>query len=353
MKNIKYLFNFMDIKLLLLLFLSIFAFQLFATSKIQEEVQLNNFDWKNKVDAVLINSSLNIKGNDLIFSDGFELIPIIQTFSANPESINVGESTILTWELSNDAIECIKSGDWSGSLTGNDVANGSHSLTVENINLNSTFSLVCVNSIGSSPTRTVTVLVENGKVDCSKQPSILNGDEDFTIRLIPAASGNQVGTPNNPAPYDGTYMNIVPGTGDWPGVFGTQAFFNLTSNKYIAMQFNTDSRNIIGELSFETSGNGQGPPSTATTVAISECPGDFTTHLNQESCISIGGETPVLLWRQDLSPGSTELTHCKLEKNKMYYLNIVHSNSVSSDYSITSCTSSACGGIFRQTNLTQ
>lgn len=335
------------IKLLLLLFLSILTFQLFATSKLQEDAQNDSFNWQVQIDSELINTNLNIKGDDIIFINGFESEPIILGFTANPTTVNSGESSTITWTLANNVTTCTKSGDWTGNFTGSEVTNGSHSLLVENITSNSTFNLICVNSVGSSLSSTVIVLVNNGSPDCSTQPPILNGDEDFTIRLIPGATGGQQGTPSNPATYDGTYDDIAPGSG-WPGVLGTQSFFNLTSNKYIAMQFSTDNTNAIAKLVFTPPGNGQGPPSTATTVSISECPGDFTTHLNQARCLRIGGAIPNLRWSQN--PDTNTLTHCKLEINRIYYLNIVHSNDVENDYKITDCTSTNCGAIFSHTN---
>ena len=425
---------FKGIRLLMLSILLILTFQLFATSKLHVETQKDNLSWKIGIDSELINAGLNRIGNDVIFISGFEPVPIILAFTANPTIINAGDSTALTWELSNNATECIKSGDWSGTaaftngihgetisnimvdstyqlqcsnnfgesrlisvqvsvinsgqppiltlsanpttvnsggsstitwtlandattctksgdwtgvFTGSAVTNGSHSLLVENITSNSTFNLVCVNSTGSSPSRTATVLVNNGSPNCANQPPILNGDEDFTIKLIPGVPFGQPGSPSDPATYDGTYDDIAPGSG-WPGILGTASFFNLTSNKYIAMQFVTDNTNAIARLVFTVPGNGQGPPSTATTVAISECPGDFTTHLNQSRCLRVGGAVPNLRWSQN--PNTNALTHCILEKNKTYYLNIVHSNSIADGYSTTGCTSTNCGGIFSHTD---
>ena len=424
-------------RLLMLSFLLMLTFQLFAISKLHVVIQKDNLSWKIGIDSELLNAGLNRIGNDIIFISGFEPVPIILAFTANPEIIDAGESSTITWTLSNDAIECIKSGDWSGTFTGSavtngphslvldnitsnstyqlqcnnnfgesqlrsvqvmvansnlppvltlsanpttvsfggsstitwtlandaasctksgawsgfftgsEVTNGSHSLLVENITSNSTFNLICVNSVGSSLSSTVIVLVNKGSPDCSTQPPILNGDEDFTIRLIPGATGGEKGSSSNPAIYDGTYDDIAPGSG-WPGIFGTQSFFNLTSNKYIAMQFSSDNTNVIANLVFTPPGNGQGPPSTATTVSISECPGDFTTHLNQVRCLRIGGAIPNLRWSQN--PDTNTLTHCKLEINRIYYLNIVHSNDVENDYKITDCTSTNCGAIFSHTN---
>ncbi len=184
---------------------------------------------------------------------------------------------------------------------------------------------------------------------CSSQPPILNGIEDFSIKLVLGAPFNQPGSPSNPLIYDGTYNDIAPGSNDWPGVYGTQGYMTLSKNRYAAMQFNTDSSNEKAKFVFTTPGNGQGPPTNATTVSISTCPGDFTTHLNQSRCLAVGGATPNIRW--SLDPNTNPATHCLLEKNRTYYLNIVHSNSTEDGYSTSACTgASYCGIIFNQTS---
>ena len=91
-------------------------------------------------------------------------------------------------------------------------------------------------------------------------------------------------------------------------------------------------------------GNGQGPAPSAVSISISECPGDFTTHLNQDRCRVLGGGSPTLRWSQD--PNTPSTTHCLLEQNTRYYLNIVHSNSFATDFSESSCGFVFCGIIF-------
>jgi hypothetical protein len=276
--------------------------------------------------------------------------PPTLTLSANPTTVNSGESSTLSWTVGNSATSCTKTGSWSGGLTAGQITNGSHNEVITNITMSSTYSLQCSNQFGSSLLRTAVVNVNGGNPECSAQPPILGGAEDFTVRLIPGTPFGQVGSPPNPATYDGTYDDIAPGTG-WPGVYGTQSFATLTKNNYVAMQFTTDNTNAIAKLVFTTPGNGQGPPSSATTVAISECPGDFTTHLNQNKCLSVGGATPNLRWSQNSTTNGA--THCLLDKNKTYYLNIVHSNSTVDGYATTGCgstTTDYCGMIFSQTN---
>ena len=277
--------------------------------------------------------------------------PPTLSLTANPTTVNSGDNSTLTWIVGNNAISCTKSGDWSGTFTGSQVTNGTHSQTVSNLTANKNYTLICSNNFGSSPSRTASVAINGGNPNCTSQPPILGGSADNTIRLIPGASTGQIGSATNPASYSGLYNEIAPGTG-WPGVYGTQSFFNLTADKYAAMKFTTDNENSIARLVFTPPGNGQGAPSSATTISISECPGDFTTHLGQERCLRIGGAIPNIRWsqRSETNPA----THCLLEKNKTYYFNVVHSNSSLNGYTDTNCSDDgvnpSCGGIFSHTN---
>ncbi len=268
------------------------------------------------------------------------------SMSATPSTIDSGESSEIFWTVANSVTECEKSGDWSGSLlTGADVTDGTHSEIVTNITTSSNFNLVCTNDFGSSPLRTAVVSVNGGNPNCTSQPPILNGAEDFSIRLIPGATGNSLGTPTNPATYSGDYDEIAAGT-NWPGGVGGQSFATLSRGQYAAMRFTTSNANEIGKISMIPPGNGQGPASQATTIAISECPGDFSTHLNQSRCLAIGGGTPNIRWSQNPTTAST--FHCLLDKNKTYYYNVVHSNDVSNNYASSGCQNTFCGIIFAQ-----
>jgi len=270
--------------------------------------------------------------------------------SINPPVVDSGGSTQIAWAIENDAVSCTKSGGWSGVISGADVTNGTHVQTINNITSNTTYTMVCTNNFGDSPTRSVSVSINGGNPECVNQPPILNGAEDFTIKLIPGAGTTGPGSPQDPNTYDGTYDDIAPGDNvDWPGVYGTQGFMTLTKNQYAAMQFNTDNSNEKAKFVFTTPGNGQGPPTNATTVSISECPGDFTTHLNQSRCLAVGGATPNIRW--SLNPSENPATHCLLNKNTTYYLNIVHSNTTVNGYTTSACTGpSYCGIIFNQTS---
>lgn len=284
------------------------------------------------------NAIIDPQGNIVLSSQNGNLTcsgaPPSLSLSANPTDVDSGNSTTVTWDVSN-ATSCTKSGDWLGNLTGSDVTDGVHNEVVGNLTSNSTFSMQCSNSFGSSPLRSVQISI-NGNPACNTQTPILGGNDDKVIVPVPFSE---------PQEYDGTYNDWlrIDASTPWAGRYGNQIYFSLDRNKYIGAQFFTGSETLTGRTNFTTPGNLSGPPPTATTIAISECPGDFSTHLNQQRCIAIGGATPLLRWSTD--PNANANTYCKLDKNKTYYVNIVHSNTASNNFSTTACSSSFCGGI--------
>jgi hypothetical protein len=75
--------------------------------------------------------------------------PPIITLTANPPSVNEGDTSVLSWSAAY-AASCIASDGWSGSKP----VSGSQAVTIDEDTL---FTLQCVNSIGQSATRSVTV----------------------------------------------------------------------------------------------------------------------------------------------------------------------------------------------------
>lgn len=264
------------------------------------------------------------------------------TLTANPQVVESGGTSRLTWTVGNNASSCTRTGDWTGNISGGLVTNGPHSLDIANITSNSSFGIQCSNAFGSSPVATVNVNIA-GNPACNSRPPILGGNEDFSIKLIPGTPFGGLGSPQNPATYNGMYTDIVNGGGEWPGGTGGQTFATLTSGQYAAMQFTTSNLNEEGKVTMVPPGNAQGPGSGGITMSISECPGDFSM---TNRCISIGGGSPSLRWSQD--PATSANTHCKLEKNTTYYFNIVHSNSQSNNFATSTCNSveGYCGIIF-------
>jgi hypothetical protein len=179
----------------------------------------------------------------------------------------------------------------------------------------------------------VTINVTGTPANCTNFPPILNGAVDTSILAN-----------NSPEPgvYDGTYagfQNNGGATGDWPGVYGDSISLSLSKDQYIAASFTTNSIHENGKFQLATPGNTQGPSSTGT-ISISTCPGDYTSHLDQASCLKSVGPSGSFRWSTDPSASSI---YCKLESNTAYYFNIVHSISAATNYSVSSCGSSYCG----------
>ena len=298
--------------------------------------------------------TIDASGNINITSDNGSLTcaaapPTITNYVVSPATINSGESVDISWTLEGNATSCTKGGTgWSGTFTGSDVLNGNHSKTIANITTNSTFTLRCSNDFGNSNQVTGSVSVNGSGINCAAtQPPILGGAADVTIKLIsPTPAGNAPGTPGNPLTFNGKYEDVMQGTG-WPGASGGNGFISLTRNMYAAMRFTTDNTNNFGSLTLAPPSNGQGPPSTGTTLSISECPGDFSVHNNQANCLKVGGSIPSLKWSQN--PAASGGVYCKLDKGKTYYLNIVSSKSTATNFSSTDCSTSYCGLLWNQT----
>jgi len=266
-------------------------------------------------------------------------IPALSNFRASPSLVPIGGSTTLSWSLTGNAISCSKSGSWSGTLTGNAISNGNHEELVTNITANSTYNLQCSNNDGQSVLLSVTVSIIQAP-DCSNQPPILNGLEDLTLLSNGTGEGDL---------YDGTYDGMTSGSG-WPGVYGELIRLTLTQNQYVAAVFHSGNNNSTAKLLFVSPSVSLGPPSSGMAIAISECPGDFNTHLNQPNCLINAGGSPNFKW--STNPNASAAIYCKLEKNKIYYLNIVHSNnSENNNYATSGCLNSYCGILATQVEV--
>ena len=313
-------------KQLIQMFLLIVAFQVSAGGKNQQNFNDSLIKQLN-YSPEFVKPSLNALRNDIIFTSGFEPVPVILSFNADPEIIGNGGSTNLTWTLVNNATMCVKSGNWSGMAA---FTNGIHSETISNITTSSTYQLQCSNSFGDS--QLVSVTVDPVPAFCINQPPILVGDEDRSIVANGTIDGDT---------YNGRYTGFQAQTftPDWPGFYGDTIQLTLTANKYISALFTTNFYYDRSHLQFIEPSNFEGTPPTNQTISISECPGDFTVHLNQPQCLST---TSQIRWSTGFITGPG--LFCKLATNSRYYLNIVHSDSSeNNNYSTSDCNSSSCG----------
>lgn len=284
------------------------------------------------IDSITGDITITSQTGDLTCSSN-SIAPILSNLNSSPTSVLSGGTSTISWTLSGAASSCVKTGDWSGTFTGADVTDGTHTFDVTNITTNSTYGLQCSNNIGSSSLLTTTVTISSS-ANCVGQPPLSTLAEDVTIIAHNFSP---------PTLYDGTYKDFqqVPNPIDWPGNFGDSISLSLTKNEYLSASFITNNDNDQATFQFATPGNTQGPAS-AGTIVISECPGDFTTHINQVRCLKEVGPSGSFKWATDPAADST---YCKLEKNTLYYLNIVHSLTEENGYVTSSCTGaeSYCG----------
>lgn len=270
------------------------------------------------------------------------LNPVV-TITASPITVNSGGSSTVTWSVINNPATCDFTGDWPGG-GGNNVVPANFpasSFVISNITTAKTLSVVCDNSaLGNSGVKTVTINVSGGSstawASCPPpQQSILNNEEDRSIR----ANGTSVG-----GDYNGTFIQFygttIPSTTLMSQLMGSTFALSLTSNKYIAAQFNVGNETLQAKFQYTVPGGTQGPAPSDFTAAISECPGDFNIHNNQSTCIKNGISGP-LWWSSN--PNSDPTKYCLLDKNKTYYLNMVHAVSGSNNYATSTCGFSYCG----------
>ena len=244
--------------------------------------------------------------------------PPVLSMSANPTSVLAGGQSTISWTLSNAASDatCTASGAWSGAKTS---SNGTHNESVTVANPPATYTLTCQNPGANAVQRQVTISSQ-GSAECVNQPP---------IALVEQTDPNTF--------QDGT--NNIP----WGDATGVTVRYGLSKFKYSALDFTTPNSTLTKKVFFENGRPSDGGPANYT-VTISECPGDFAVHLNQDFC-KVSGATPTLRWTTD--PNVT--FRCNLEPGKQYYLNIVHSLDEASGYTNSVCPdASECGVLFSE-----
>ncbi len=263
---------------------------------------------------------------NLTCTSGSSGSPPIVNLNTSATTVVSGGSATLSWTVANSATSCVASGAWSGNKN---PAGGSQ--LIPDITASGTYVLTCSNQFGNG----------SDNVSISVQVTVPTGCED-----TPPPAG--MSEDNDPSSWDAA----MPGTG-FPGIIGQEGKFIVDVNKYVALNFTTpNSTTIDQKIVFEE------PPPTIPpvggqtvgqgdmTITISECPGDFSHHLGQSNC-KVTGLTPNMQYTTENPPG---FFRCKLEPNKQYYLNIVHSTNAP-NYTPTSCSHpTRCGVIMNVNN---
>lgn len=266
--------------------------------------------------------------------------PPVVNVTANPTTVTSGGSSTITWSATNTPTSCTFSNDWPVAERIIPTNSNPLNFTVTSITTSKLYTATCSNTAGSD-SDSASVTVTTGGQNPNPWPScagtgayILNGAEDRTILANGSSNGGS---------YNGEYEEIFDTTDpvQFPGDVGITMYLSITKNQYVAAQFNSGTPGRYARYSLNPPGNEQGPLSDATTITISECPGDFNEHLGQSTCKSNGSATGSLYWSD--MPDANPNLFCKIDRNKTYYLNIVHSNDVSSNYQNSGCDSSYCG----------
>lgn len=268
--------------------------------------------------------------------------PVV-TISASPITVTSGDSSTVTWSFTNAPTTCSFTGDWPGGVGSNVLPANfpASSFVLSNITTAKTLTVVCDNAAsGNSGVKSVTINVSGGSTtswgSCpAPQEAILNTDEDRTIFANGTSSG---GTTNGTVLqfYGSSTSPTLPISAIMNATFG----LSLTRNKYIAGQFNVGNETLQAKFAFTLPGGTQGTPGGFFTATISECPGEFSVHNNQATC-KMTGINSSLFW--STNPSSNPSTYCMLDKNKTYYLNMVHADEGTNNYGTSSCTSTYCG----------
>jgi len=283
-------------------------------------------------------ASLIVKTTANIINNDPPVVTLTVNGSTNSTTIEDNMAAALVWTISNaDNITCNKTGFWSGT-TGTIIANGSGNTGLLTSNGSPyTFGLECYNNGNSGNTsglQSVIVNVGSGlPSSCFNDldpvnPANLQRDTRLLYYISDATLGSLQAN------------GITPGFEhqEWPADHSTIQL-GITRNRYISLKFETDSTLIpASSIVFANPPLGVGPPSQGTTFSISECPGDFRQSLGK--CLKTASNTNSLFW----TTGAATNLACNLDKNKEYYLNIIHSDdSYSFDFSSCPSNETHCG----------
>lgn len=123
----------------------------------------------------------------------------------------------------------------------------------------------------------------------------------------------------------------------FPLASGNWEKFTIPRNEFQAIKFNSGSGNK-GKVSFDRHTHAE---DTTKTIAITECPGDFSNTLPSSLCRRTSQATAIY-FNTDSPFSSWE---CPLEPNRDYYLNIAYGKGTGNNLENT-CTEHKCGAIY-------
>lgn len=230
--------------------------------------------------------------------------PITLSLSANPNTVDLGDTVTFTWSSTNAETCTATGGNSAWAALGDAGLSGTAVITMT---MNpSPFQMTCsANGLNSvSRSRNITVIDPNG------------------------------GGPNNcPSPEVSSGEVIT-----WEDLWGGETFPDqdtteksqrIGRNEYVAIEFNTSNFNGIGR--FKTIQVSSG----LRNVSVANCPGMFTEDV-PAACFQEQANGQGLLW-------STDGTYdCNLNSNETYYLNITYSDVEDVTSGGSFCSKSTC-----------
>jgi len=250
-------------------------------------------------------------GEDAVAEDMVTVIPpvVITSFIATPDSMVVGNSTVLSWTTEN-ATSCTPSGGiggWDAVVI--DVPDGETSILID-ADGEHTFTLTCNGVAGPAAIEEVTVAATLNPNECPA-PQLANGTLGFW----------------------GDFWQVA-----FPGPESEQQrFLSIPRFGFHAIEFNTadfvDDGKITTVETTVTDGVRLG--------AYSKCPGDFDV---PDECRYSWGISGGVRWATNGRSGIV----CHLEPNTTYYFNVTYTDGVTAGS--TTCNSSPCITIMQHLN---
>ncbi len=255
------------------------------------------------------------------------------SLSVAPTTVTSGASVTVSWQVGN-ANACSATGGagtvWSSRTSGSFLANngnGSVQYTLLNTGGSAavtTFNLSCSNDTGSTP-RSASVTVN---------PATVVGCEEVNNPLQRLNQGIvHTGGSGDLTQFSSAFGFAWPGN---PGLFRT---IQITSNRYVALAFTSDSAaNVQNRFEWDGGTSGNIGPSA---ITIARCPGDFRFAVqNPIGCYKepAGSGTMRHTTRVVNGVPDADAFSCDMDRSTTYYLNIVHADPQ------TSLTNSLCPG---------
>lgn len=227
--------------------------------------------------------------------------PPVVTISANPDSVSSGDSSNISWNVTNGFNTCNTTGGGTTGWANVNVTSSTGSFTATNLTSTTTFSMSCSNNFGNgSGQDTVNVGSSGG----------FPGPGVFPTGCDTAPNGT-LSWQTSPSTYESQFSA-------WPGEFGDWQDIRVDTNRWVSLWFQTGGA-TTGKM--DTVPSAQDGGDRPKVYSITSCPGDFFP--SDTDCVFSPPSTSGSLWWK--VGGSADST-CNLEPGTNYYLNIMFAN---------------------------